>query len=88
MSSAYSIQNGKIVTFLLQTPFEVTVYKMGDKYFAARSNGLGYANYEIIPPVINLVENPMASRQPRSKCTPKTRARNPGLRTRPVWSHA
>jgi Protein of unknown function (DUF3604) len=58
MSSAYSIQNGKIVTFLQQTPFEVTVYKMGDKYFAARSNEFGYANYEIIPPVINLVENP------------------------------
>ena len=57
MSSAYSIQNGKIVTWLQQTPFEVTVYKVGDKYFAARNNEFGYVNYEIIPPVINLVEN-------------------------------
>jgi len=57
MSSAYSIQNGKIVTWLQQTPFEATVYKVGDKYFAARSNEFGYVNYEIIPPVINLVEH-------------------------------
>ena len=56
MSSAYSIQNGKIITWLQQTPFEVTVYKLGDKYYGARSNEFGYANYEIIPPVNNLVE--------------------------------
>jgi hypothetical protein len=31
---------------------------MGDKYLGARSNEFGYANYEVIPPVINLVENP------------------------------
>ena len=36
MSSAYSIQNGKIVTWLQQTPFEATVYKVGDKYFGAQ----------------------------------------------------
>jgi hypothetical protein len=57
MSSAYSIQNGKVVTWLQQTPFEVTIYKLGDKYYGARSNEFGYANYEIIPPVINLVEH-------------------------------
>jgi hypothetical protein len=56
MSSAYAIQNGKIVTWLQQTPFEVTVYKLGDKYYGARSNEFGYANYEIIPPVLNLLE--------------------------------
>ena len=56
MSSAYAIQNGKIITWLQQTPFEVTVYKLGDKYYGARSNEFGYANYEIIPPVLNLLE--------------------------------
>jgi hypothetical protein len=56
MSSPYAIQNGKIITWLQQTPFEVTVYKLGDKYYGARSNEFGYANYEIIPPVLNLLE--------------------------------
>jgi hypothetical protein len=28
-------------------PFEVTVYRVGDKYFGARSNEFGYVNYEI-----------------------------------------
>jgi Protein of unknown function (DUF3604) len=56
MSSVYAIQNGKIITWLQQTPFEVTVYKLGDKYYGARSNEFGYANYQIIPPVLNLVE--------------------------------
>jgi len=56
MSSPYSIQNGKITTWLQQTPFEVTVYKLGDKYYGARSNEFGYANYQIIPPVLNLLE--------------------------------
>ena len=46
---SYFIQNGKIVTALAGTPIEITVYKMGDKYVAARSNEFGYANYEIIP---------------------------------------
>jgi hypothetical protein len=29
------------------TPFEVAVYKMDDKFVAARSNEFGYANYEL-----------------------------------------
>jgi hypothetical protein len=62
MSSPYSIQNGKIITWLQQTPFEVTVYKLGDKYYGARSNEFGYANYEIIPPVNNLLE-PVKAKQ-------------------------
>jgi hypothetical protein len=57
MSSPYSIENSKITTWLQQTPFEVTVYKLGDKYYGARSNEFGYANYEIIPPVVVLVNN-------------------------------
>jgi len=55
LSSAYLIQDGKVRTWLQQTPFDVTVYKLGDHYFGARSNEFGYANYEIIPPVVNLV---------------------------------
>jgi hypothetical protein len=56
-SSAYSIQDGKVRTWLQQTPFDITVYKVGDHYFGARSNEFGYANYEIIPPVVNLVNH-------------------------------
>ena len=43
----YEISGGRIVTTLEMTPFEVTVYKLGDKYLAARSNEFGYANYEV-----------------------------------------
>jgi len=32
---------------IANTPFEITVYKVGDKYVAARSNEFGYANYEV-----------------------------------------
>jgi hypothetical protein len=44
----YSIANGKLVTMLSQSPFEVTVYKLADAYLAARSNEFGYANYEVL----------------------------------------
>jgi hypothetical protein len=47
--ASYSIQNGKLVTSLANTPFEVTFYKMGDTYYAARSNEFGYANYQVLP---------------------------------------
>ena len=30
---------------------EITVYKVGDKHLAARSNEFGYANYELTHPV-------------------------------------
>ena len=43
----YEIRGGKIVTTIANTPFEITVYKVGDKYVAARSNEFGYANYEV-----------------------------------------
>ena len=43
----YEISDGRIVTTIERTPFEVTVYNLGDKYFAARSNEFGYANYEV-----------------------------------------
>jgi hypothetical protein len=53
-SRTYNINKGKIVTELEGTPREITVYKMGNKYFGARSNEFGYANYEIIPAVAEL----------------------------------
>ncbi len=53
-SRTYSIQAGKIVTELVGTPIEIAVYKLGEKYLAARSNEFGYANYEIIPVVSEL----------------------------------
>jgi hypothetical protein len=43
----YEISDGKIVTTIFGTPFEVTVYKIGEKYVAARSNEFGYANYDV-----------------------------------------
>ena len=43
----YDIRDGQIITTLGETPFTVTVYKLGNKYVAARSNEFGYANYEL-----------------------------------------
>jgi len=48
-SRTYNIANGKIVTELVGTPIEIAVYKLGDKYFGARSNEFGYANYAMVP---------------------------------------
>jgi len=56
-TSPYYINNGKIVTVLAGTPIEITAYKLGDKYYGARSNEFGYANYEIIPVIKEL--NPL-----------------------------
>ncbi len=43
----YEITGGRLVTTLEMTPFEVTVYKLSNKYVAARGNEFGYANYEV-----------------------------------------
>jgi hypothetical protein len=56
ISAAYAIQNGKIVTSVGNTPFETAVYKLGEKYVAARSNEFGYANYEIVPEPKDLLD--------------------------------
>jgi hypothetical protein len=53
-SRTYDITDGKIVTDLVGTPIETTVYKVGDKYVAARSDEFGYANYEVVPAVAEL----------------------------------
>jgi hypothetical protein len=55
--SPYYVNNGKIVTVIAGTPIEVTAYKLGDKYYGARSNEFGYVNYEIIPEVAEV--NPL-----------------------------
>jgi hypothetical protein len=43
----YEIRDGRYIVEVAGTPFEVTVYKMGEKYIAARNNEFGYVNYEI-----------------------------------------
>ena len=43
----YQIRDGRYHVEVAGTPIEFTVYKLGDKYMAARSNEFGYANYEI-----------------------------------------
>ena len=48
-TTPYKIEGGKVVTNISQDPFAVTIYKLGDTYYGARSNEFGYANYEIIP---------------------------------------
>ena len=48
-SQPYFINDGKIVTSLVGTPIEITVYKLGGKFYGVRSNEFGYANYEVIP---------------------------------------
>jgi hypothetical protein len=49
VTTSYKIEGGKVVTNISQTPFSMTIYKLGDTYYGARSNEFGYANYEIIP---------------------------------------
>jgi hypothetical protein len=49
VTTPYKIEGGKVVTSISQAPFSVTIYQLGDTYYAARSNEFGYANYEIIP---------------------------------------
>ena len=57
-TTPYKIENGKVVTSISQDPFAVTIYKLGDTYYGARSNEFGYANYEIIP-TPQIVINPL-----------------------------
>jgi Protein of unknown function (DUF3604) len=48
-TSPYKIEDGKLITFVSQDPYAFTFYKLGNIYYAARSNEFGYANYEIVP---------------------------------------
>ncbi len=54
----YQIKDGKLVTFVSQDPYSVTVYKLGKTYYGVRSNEFGYANYELIP-TPQIVINPL-----------------------------
>ncbi len=48
-TTPYRIESGKVVTKVSQDPYSITIYKLGDSYYGARSNEFGYANYEMIP---------------------------------------
>ena len=59
-TSAYKIEGGKLVIPVSQDPYALTFYKLGDTYYAARSNEFGYANYEIIP-APQIASNPLTA---------------------------
>jgi len=48
ITSRYAIADGKLVTYISQEAYSIAIYKLGDTYYAARSNEFGYANYEMI----------------------------------------
>ncbi len=54
----YKVEGGKLITYLSQDPYAVTVYKLGNTYYGARSNEFGFANYEIVPTPL-MVVNPV-----------------------------
>jgi len=45
----YKVDSGKLIINISQEPIALTFYKLGDTYYAARSNEFGYANYEVVP---------------------------------------
>jgi len=57
-TTPYKIQQGKLITYVSQDPYAITVYKVGDSYYGARSNEFGYANYEIVK-TPQIVINPL-----------------------------
>jgi hypothetical protein len=59
-TTPYKIEGGKLVTKVAQDPYSITIYKLGDTYYGARSNEFGYANYEMIPSP-QFVLNPMTA---------------------------
>ncbi len=60
LTGAYRIEGGKLVIPVAQEPYAFTFYKVGDTYYAARSNEFGYANYEIIP-APQIAANPLTA---------------------------
>jgi hypothetical protein len=60
VTTPYKIEGGKVVTNISQAPYAVTIFKLGDTYYGARSNEFGYANYEIIPSP-QFVQNPLTA---------------------------
>lgn len=47
-AATYHIKDGLLNTSIGGNDFNVALYKVGDRYHAARSNEFGYANYEIL----------------------------------------
>ena len=60
ITTPYKIEGGKVITKIQQDPYSVTIYKLGDTYYGARSNEFGYANYEMIPSP-QFVANPVTA---------------------------
>lgn len=57
LSTPYTIKNGRIVTMVCGKPIKLTVYKLGESYYMARSNEYGYANYELLSkPPVNFID--------------------------------
>ena len=48
-TTPYRIDGGALITYVSQDPYAITIYKLGDKYYGARSNEFGFANYQMIP---------------------------------------
>jgi hypothetical protein len=59
-TSSYRIEGDKLITQVSQDPYAWTFHKLGDSYYAARSNEFGYANYEIIP-APQIAANPLTA---------------------------
>ena len=59
-TTAYRIEGGRLVIPVSQDPYSFTFYKVGDNYYAARSNEFGYANYEIVP-APQIAANPLTA---------------------------
>jgi hypothetical protein len=48
-SPGYQVKDDKLITQIAGTPLEITVYKLGGKYLAARREEYGFVNYEVTP---------------------------------------
>ena len=46
-TDTYLIEGNKLLTTISGTVFEISVYRLGEQYFAARSNEFGHVNYEV-----------------------------------------
>jgi hypothetical protein len=57
-TSPYKIEGGKVTVKVAQDAYSVTIYKLGDTYYGARSSEFGYVNHEIIP-FPQMVVNPV-----------------------------
>jgi hypothetical protein len=59
-TTAYRIEGGRLVIPVAQDPYAFTFYKLGDTYYAARSNEFGHVNYEIVP-APQIAANPLTA---------------------------